>query len=77
MKLKKPTRKSIAWYKQELRDIAMRANEAIERGSRTQAVEDAIERACDYGCTLVAISVVAEAAADGVEMYLEGADAGS
>lgn len=64
--MKKPSRKSVAWYQAELRSVQHIAEDALndETGER-------------YGTSLVAIMALAEAAADGCEMYLEATDAGS
>ena len=58
MKLKQRSKKSVAWYRRELRNIYGIAKDALETGER-------------YGTSLVAIMALAEAAADGCEMYLE------
>ena len=60
MKLKQRSKKSVVWYRRELRILYGIAEDALndETGEK-------------YGTSLVAIMALAEAAADGCEMYLE------
>jgi hypothetical protein len=68
--MKKPSRKSVAWYQQELRNIQRIADETLEQ-NQSGPVWDCAER---QGIALVAIAALAECAADGREIYLETTD---
>ena len=60
MKLKKRSKKSVAWYRTELRTLERMVDQALDAKDEEQR-----------GIILAAMSGVVSAAAEGREMYLE------